>query len=572
MKVCFQASCTEYLKSVLPSIDNWISIELRQELMNGQYINSIFIGGIKVRWGQTNRGNTFRTGTSYPQPQPQEFSNVKVFASIPGNMAQPGSIRNLVVQTETQEKWTDGGEVIFTGDISSVEARGSGLPKSVFPGTDSETVCSQTTCDPQISELYKNASFIVAENIQRIDIINKEKDISWVAVANTFLAVSYSEVQAYRMGEIPPTREERRQTPARNKARQLFLDDMESKRKDQVNIPSPLEVFTTDANNQGECSSCAAFAVTAALETCIQKVIPNPAFSIAPPRGLSSQNMLDCAFGSPGVFGCDGGQSFRYLKWLENATLDTNRQYPYLDSSIRFEGLNNAYRTCYKSGSTSAAVMEESHSSWDNHTERDLENILLEGHAIITTIDVQEDLMFYEAGVYQSSKCQDWSLGSDRDFQWEEGSDFRPLRHAVVIVGLGLENGQKYWKVKNSWGENWGSSGFFKIIRNGTAHCGLGSYFSVALCKKCTSGNNCETKNQGPVQPMRRPPPNLPKEGVSEAFTSHLATPLGGAGLTTCSTCAGLSECPKLVPCRKMDKCCTMQGGSGIRLYCPSIC
>ena len=44
--------------------------------------------------------------------------------------------------------------------------------------------------------------------------------------------------------------------------------------------------------------------------------------------------------------------------------------------------------------------------------------------------------------------------------------------HAVKILGWGVDNGTPYWLAANSWNEDWGDKGFFKI-RRGTDECGI---------------------------------------------------------------------------------------------------
>ena len=42
--------------------------------------------------------------------------------------------------------------------------------------------------------------------------------------------------------------------------------------------------------------------------------------------------------------------------------------------------------------------------SWDEHTKRDIEYILLEGYAVVTRMEVTQDFQFYKKGVFISDQ------------------------------------------------------------------------------------------------------------------------------------------------------------------------
>ena len=67
---------------------------------------------------------------------------------------------------------------------------------------------------------------------------------------------------------------------------------------------------------------------------------------------------------------------------------------------------------------------------------------------------VYEDFLTYKSGVYQHMTGQ------------ADGG------HAIKVMGWGTENGTAYWLVANSWNEDWGDHGTFKI-RRGTDECGI---------------------------------------------------------------------------------------------------
>lgn len=55
-------------------------------------------------------------------------------------------------------------------------------------------------------------------------------------------------------------------------------------------------------------------------------------------------------------------------------------------------------------------------------------------------------------------------------------------KHAIRILGWGVENGTPYWLAANSWNTDWGDHGYFKILR-GSNECGIESEVVAGLPK-----------------------------------------------------------------------------------------
>ncbi|XP_021035509.1 testin-2 [Mus caroli] len=200
--------------------------------------------------------------------------------------------------------------------------------------------------------------------------------------------------------------------------------------------------YVTPVKNQGHCASSWAFSATGSLEGQMFKktgrLIP-----------LSEQNLLDC-MGFNVTHDCSGGfmqNAFQYVK--DNGGLATEESYPY-----RGPG-----RKCRYHAENSAATVR------DFVQIPGSEEALMKAVAKVGPISVAVDashgsFQFYDSGIYYEPRCKRVHLN-----------------HAVLVVGYGFEgeesDGNSYWLVKNSWGEEWGMKGYIKIAKDWNNHCGI---------------------------------------------------------------------------------------------------
>ena len=85
------------------------------------------------------------------------------------------------------------------------------------------------------------------------------------------------------------------------------------------------------------------------------------------------------------------------------------------------------------------------------------EQLPLVGPLLMAIDATTAELQSYTGGVYDPPACTGWH---------------GVLDHAVLAVGIGTEGGVPYYKVKNSWGADWGEAGYFRIKR-GANLCGV---------------------------------------------------------------------------------------------------
>ncbi|KAM3392862.1 hypothetical protein ACQJBY_013812 [Aegilops geniculata] len=186
------------------------------------------------------------------------------------------------------------------------------------------------------------------------------------------------------------------------------------------------------------CFSSWAFAAVATIESLHSiktgKLVP-----------LSEQQLVDCDQYNGG---CNRGSFRRAFHWVhQNGGLTTEAEYPY----------KAAQGTCDTAKSDHHVAAITGHASVPGSIELAMKHAVAK-QPVAAAIELGNDIQFYKSGVY-SGPCG------------------TRLQHAVTVVGYDADEstGEKFWIVKNSWGQTWGEPGYIRMQRKilGPGLCGI---------------------------------------------------------------------------------------------------
>jgi cathepsin L len=192
--------------------------------------------------------------------------------------------------------------------------------------------------------------------------------------------------------------------------------------------------------DQGHCGSCWAFAATATVESAVA-ISTGLLFDLSPEQIAMCASNPDHCGGTGGCSGATAEIAFSYLQKSEGHYEEF--QYPYTS----YSGTDYDCQTSAVSEMTSPKGMIDGYVQLPENNYTALMNAIATVGPIAISVDASV-WHNYESGVYDG--CN--QVNPDID-------------HAVVLVGYGEEDGQKYWLVRNSWSASYGEAGYIKVLR-----------------------------------------------------------------------------------------------------------
>jgi len=195
---------------------------------------------------------------------------------------------------------------------------------------------------------------------------------------------------------------------------------------DWTTVPGVLN----SVQDQGSCGSCWSFASTAVMES-VYAIKHNTLYK------LSEQQLVDCDSTNSG---CNGGNLSLAAIYLKKNGQTSEDSYPYagVDQTCK------KFTPIVKLNSYKIVAKDED----------EMRKALVQNGPLAIAINANP-VQFYTGGVLRPSVCSP-----------------NGINHAVVAVGYDIKAADPYWKIRNSWGSNWGENGYFRLYY-GENTCGV---------------------------------------------------------------------------------------------------
>jgi len=185
--------------------------------------------------------------------------------------------------------------------------------------------------------------------------------------------------------------------------------------------------------DQGDCGSCWAISSVEAVEA-----------QLANGQQLSAQALVDCVPNPQhcgGSGGCDGATGELAYAFVRDYGIPLEKDLPYTAQTQQCP--ENPLKGAYP------AMTRVRASGWNalpsNQAKPLMQALVSQGPAVVA---VDGNNWFdYEKGVFDS--C-------DKD---------AIIGHAVLATGFGQDNGNNYWQIQNSWGQQWGEEGHIRLLK-----------------------------------------------------------------------------------------------------------
>lgn len=299
-----------------------------------------------------------------------------------------------------------------------------------------------------------------------IDNINSMDGATWVAGRNSrFEGATLADMKKL-MGTLQNT-DNATFLPYKPVEKMMDLPDEFDWRTDPraAKCPSLKEV-----RDQANCGSCWAFGAVEALtdRICIKSGAKQNVH-------LSAEDVASCD--KLGDMGCNGGVPSTVYSYYANTGIvdggnygDKSMCYSYQLAPCAHHSVSTKYPNCTASVPTPACARScpDNGASWSSSKHfgaggysvckqgsgtscaEQMRQEIYQNGPITGMFFVHQSFVAYKSGVYKAG------------FPW---SDPMLGGHAIKIIGYGNENGTPYWLVANSWNEDWGDHGYFKIER-----------------------------------------------------------------------------------------------------------